>query len=75
MNASREPETKRGKKEGQKVMLIPFIWVDHELEEVSVSFNDVQRDDFSNVSVWVSELIQFQVDGEHVFSDSISAWL
>lgn len=62
-------------KEGRKVTAIPFIGVDHELEEVSVSFNDVQRDDFSNVSVWESELIQFQVDGEHVFSDSISAWL
>lgn len=67
----RESETK----ERQKAMTIPFIGVDHELEEVSVSFNDVQRDDFGNVSVWVSELIQFQVDSEHVFFDSISAWL
>lgn len=75
MNASREPERERETKEGQKAMTIPFIGVDHELEEVSVSFNDVQRDDFGNVSVWLSELIQFQVDGEHIFSDSISAWL
>lgn len=57
-----------------KTASLPLIGVDHELEEVCVVLYDAQWNHLCNISVPVPELVQFQVDFEHVLSDRIRTW-
>lgn len=50
---------------------LPLIGVDHILVEVGVFLDDAQWDHICNVPVCVPQLVEFQVDSEHVFPDSV----
>ena len=50
---------------------VPLVGVDHELVEVCVFLDEAQRNHLRDVSVRVPQLVQFQVDSEHVFSDGV----
>lgn len=57
-----------------EIAALPLIGVDHKLEEVCVLLYDVQWDHLCNIGVPVPELVQFQVDFEHVLSDCLRTW-
>lgn len=56
-------------------MSLPLVGFDHKLVEVGVFFDDVQRNHFRDIGFFAPQLVQFQVDSEHVFPDSIRTGL
>lgn len=56
-------------------MSVPLIRVDHKLVEVGVVFDDAQRNHICDIGVCVPQLVQFQVDFEQIFPDSVRAGL
>lgn len=49
----------------------PLVGVDHKPVKVCVFLDDAQGNHVRHVSVCVLQLVQFQVDSEHVFPDSV----
>lgn len=56
-------------------MFLPLVGVDHKLVEVEVFFDDAQGNHVGDVSVCVPQLVQFQVDSEHVLPDGFRTGL
>lgn len=56
-------------------MSLPLIGVDHKLVEVSVFLDDAQGNHICDVVIRVPQLVQFQVDSEHVFPDGVGTRL
>lgn len=56
-------------------MSLPLVGVDHKLVEVGVFLDDVQRNHLGDIVVAVLQLVQFQVDFEQIFPDSVRTGL
>lgn len=50
---------------------LPLIGVDHELVEVGVVLDDALRNHLDDVLVAVLQLVQLQIDSEHIFPDGV----
>lgn len=56
-------------------MSLPLVGVDHKPVEVGVFLDDLQRNHLSDIGVAVLQLVQFQIDLEQIFPDSVRTGL